>query len=57
MQIKMAYCYPERTVKLTLPDGKLQACRAPNSPTRPARATDVNTWFEEQAEEKVTANG
>lgn len=44
----MTYCYPELTETIILPGGRELIIRAAGSPTRPARAHEVNVWWEDR---------
>jgi hypothetical protein len=46
-QIKMTYANPERLTRVPDGDGGTIVARAPGSPTRPARAIELNCWWEE----------
>lgn len=46
LQIKMTYCQPPTLVWLRDEHGKEVLSRAPKSATRPARAHEVETWWE-----------
>lgn len=48
LQIKMTYCLPEQLREVT-EDGRRFVERSPSHPTRPARASDWNTWWEDAA--------
>lgn len=45
VRVKMAYAYPEQLTKETKGKEKITYRKA-GSPTRPARSTDWNTWYE-----------
>ena len=51
-QVKMAFAYPEQTRPCKTGPGWE---RIPNHPTRPARATDFNTWWEDVSDETAVA--
>jgi hypothetical protein len=45
--VLMTYALPEQLRVVGLPGGREVLERVPKSPTRPARATDVNVWRED----------
>lgn len=47
LQIKMTYCHPDRVEWMCDEFGRDVLSRSPNSPTRPARAWEVETWWED----------
>lgn len=48
MTVKVTYSYPEQLLAIKNKDGKTTFIRKPGSPTRLARPTDSNTWYEER---------
>lgn len=46
---RMAFAYPEQLSPARDESGKVISSRIKDHPTRPARVTDANTWWEEVA--------